>query len=73
MIKQEREIKDSKHFQVNRLAFYVQLKTMTVDNLKKYPHWNSERMDVIYYLAKYGEKEELKKLSKQTQDSSIMM
>ena len=64
MIKQEREIKDSKHFQVNRLAFYVQLKTMTVDNLKKYPH--SERMDVIYYLAKYGEKEELKKLSKQT-------
>lgn len=34
MIKQEREIKDSKHFQVNRLAFYVQLKTMTVDNLK---------------------------------------
>lgn len=66
MIKQEREIKDSKHFQVNRLAFYVQLKTMTVDNLKKYPHWNSERMDIIYYLAKYGEKEELKKLSKQT-------
>lgn len=39
-MKQEREIKDNKHYQANRLAFYIQLKTMFVDNLQKYPHWN---------------------------------
>lgn len=59
-MKQEREIKDNKHYQANRLAFYIQLKTMIVDNLQKYPHWNSERMGAIYNLANYGEHEELK-------------
>lgn len=39
---------------------------MIVDNLQKYPHWNSERMGAIYNLVNYGEHEELKKLSKQT-------